>query len=143
MEAHIERAAVVPNPAACADPQEGGADAAGQGGRHPDRAPVAHREDRPTAVAFGPRGRLLAIGRTDGAVRLLERDREVALLRDKPHTEGLAGCDALFEVSFLDLDEVLDEGISLLDVQFTFADELAGGFEYLEWNRTLTPLGEG
>jgi hypothetical protein len=68
---------------------------------------------------------------------------EVALLGDNPYEEGLAGCDALFEVSFLDLDEVLDESISLLDVQWTFADELAGGFEYLAWNDTLTPIGKG
>jgi hypothetical protein len=69
--------------------------------------------------------------------------QEVALLGDNPHAEGLAGCDALFEVSFLDLDKVLDESISLLEVQWTLADELAGGFEYLEWNNTLTPIGEG
>ena len=41
--------------------------------------------------------------------------QEIALLGDNPHAEGLAACDALFEVSFLDLDEVLDESISLLD----------------------------
>jgi hypothetical protein len=69
--------------------------------------------------------------------------QEVRLLGDNPHAEGLSECEALFEVSFLDLDEVLDESVSLLDVQWTFADALAGGFEYLGWNRTLTPIGQG
>jgi hypothetical protein len=70
--------------------------------------------------------------------------QEVALLGDDhPHTEGLAACDALFEVSFLDLDEVLDESISLVDVQWTLADEVAWGFEYLEWNGHLSAIGKG
>lgn len=66
--------------------------------------------------------------------------QEIALLGENSDAELLVGCNALFEVSFLDLEEVLDESISLLDLQWTFADELAGGFEYLEWNDTLTPL---
>ncbi len=68
---------------------------------------------------------------------------EIALLgTDNPHAKGLAKCDALFEVSFLDLDAVLDESISLLEVQWAFEDELAGGYEYLEWNGHLAALGE-
>jgi hypothetical protein len=84
------------------------------------------------------KGPVLFIRHADGEVVA----QEVALLGDNPHAEGLADCDALFEVSFVDLDEVLDESISLLDVQWTFADELASGFEYLEWNHTLTPIHE-
>lgn len=95
------------------------------------------------------RGDVLAVRWKSGPVLFIRHEageavaQEIALLGDTPHAEELAGCKALFEVSFLELDEVLDESISLLDVQWTFADELAGGFEYLEWNRTLTPLGKG
>jgi hypothetical protein len=95
------------------------------------------------------RGDVLAVRWKEGPVLFVRHTvgevvaEELALLGDNPHAEGLAACDALFEVSFLDLDEVLDESISLLDVQWTFEDELVGGFEYLEWNNTLTPLGKG
>jgi hypothetical protein len=68
--------------------------------------------------------------------------QEIALISDASHSDELADCDALFEVSFLDADEVLNESISLPDLQWMFAKELSGGFEYLEWNRTLTRFDE-
>jgi hypothetical protein len=114
-----------------------------------DQAERALATGRGKQLNRARRGDVLAVRWKSGPVLFIRHAageavvQEIALIGDTPHAEGLAGCDALFEVSFLDLDEVLDESISLLDVQWMFADELAGGFEYLEWNRTLTPLGEG
>jgi hypothetical protein len=107
----------------------------------------------------GDRGRRLSLRRRDDVLAVRWKQgpelfirhavgeavaQEVALLgNDHPHTEGLSACDALFEVSFLDLDEVLDESISLVEVQWMLEDELAWGFEYLEWNGHLSAIGKG
>ncbi|MGL4464139.1 MAG: hypothetical protein ACRC1K_18475 [Planctomycetia bacterium] len=114
-----------------------------------DQAERALATGRGKRLKRARRGDVLAVRWKTGPVLFIRHAagdavaQEIALLGDTPHADGLAGCDSLFEISFVDLDEVLDESISLLDVQWTFADELAGGFEYLDWNRTLTPLGEG
>jgi hypothetical protein len=108
-------------------------------------------------VLAGDRGRKLTLARRDGALAVrwqkgpalfirhavgpVASQEAVLLGNDNPHAEGLSRCDALFEVSFLDLDDVLDESISLPEVQWALADELAWGFEYLGWNDTLTAIG--
>lgn len=114
-----------------------------------DQAEQALATGRGKQLKRARRGDVLAVRWKKGPVLFIRQAagdvvaQEVRLLGNNPHAEGLSECDALLEVSFLDLDEVLDESISLLDVQWTFADELATGFEYLEWNRTLTPIGQG
>jgi hypothetical protein len=68
--------------------------------------------------------------------------QEVALIgEDNRHAAALAGCDALFEVSFLDLDEVLDESTTLVEVQCAL-EEATRGFLYIGWNRHLSAPGE-
>jgi len=107
-------------------------------------------EGRGRNLTRARRGNVVAVRWKQGPVLFIRHAvevvvaQEVALLgNDNPFAEGLAACDALFEVSFLDLDEVLDESISLLDVQWTLADELGCGYEYLEWNGHLSAIGKG
>ncbi len=112
-----------------------------------DEAEQALATGRGKRLKRARRGEVLAVRWKKGPVLFIRHARgdlvaqEVALLRNVGnHAEELAKCDALFEVSFLDLEAVLDESISLLDVQWTLADALPRGFEYLEWNRTLTAI---
>lgn len=49
---------------------------------------------------------------------------------------GLAGLDRRFEVGFEDLDVVLDEINTLIEVQTTLQD-LTGGYLVLPWNDTV------
>jgi hypothetical protein len=101
-------------------------------------------------LSVARRGDVLAVRWRQGPVLFVRHAtgelvaQEVALIgEDHPHAEDLARCDALFEVSFLDLGEVLDESTTLCKVQWGLEDELGEGFEYLEWNGRLSSLGKG
>lgn len=50
---------------------------------------------------------------------------------------AMEDCSACFVVCFADLEKVLDEINTLIDVQSTLQD-LTGGYLYLEWNESLT-----
>jgi hypothetical protein len=98
-----------------------------------DEAERALAAGRGRKLTRARRGDVLAVRWKQGPVLFIRHavgeavTQEVAPLGDNPHADRLAECDSLFEVSFLDLDAVLDESVSLLDVQWTLADELAGG----------------
>jgi hypothetical protein len=63
---------------------------------------------------------------------------ELALIgKDSPHAAALSRCNALFEVSFLDLEEVLDEINTLIEVQCTL-QEATQGLLYTGWNGQLS-----
>lgn len=59
------------------------------------------------------------------------------IAKDTPHTEAMSRCNARFEVFFDDLDEVLDEINTLMDVQGALQDA-SGGFLFTPWNGNLT-----
>ena len=96
------------------------------------------RRDDVLAVRW-KQGPVLFVRHATGDVAAQEA---VRLGTDSPHARELLKCDAVFEVSFLNLDEVLDESVSLLDLQGMFEKELPRGFEYLGWNGSLRTLGK-
>jgi hypothetical protein len=53
-----------------------------------------------------------------------------------PHAAALGGCDARFEILIDDLDAVLDEINTLIDVQAALQDA-TGGFLFNTWNGEL------
>lgn len=63
------------------------------------------------------------------------------ILREHQDAEGLAECDSVFEVSFLDLDEALHELNTLMEIEWTLQDATKG-FLYLEWNEHFAAYEE-
>jgi hypothetical protein len=58
-----------------------------------------------------------------------------------PHGEQLGNCDAMYEITFKDLEKVLDEINSLIEVQWTLQDATQG-YTYRAWNGILSAPGE-
>ncbi len=54
------------------------------------------------------------------------------------YADNIKACDARFEIAFDDLDEVLDEINTLIEVQVTL-QEATKGFLFNSWNGQLTP----
>ena len=73
------------------------------------------------------------------AVSAVRPDGSVRWERDLP--EPVAEFLYAFEISFDDLEEVLDETNALIDVQLTLVD-LTSGANYRTWNGNLTMFGE-
>ena len=61
----------------------------------------------------------------------------VEIAKNTSYTEAMNQCNARFEVVFDDLDEVLDEINTLMDVQRALQDA-PGGFLFTFWNGNLT-----
>ncbi|MBX9625460.1 MAG: hypothetical protein K2X82_16760 [Gemmataceae bacterium] len=97
-----------------------------------DRGLTVTGDEPPFAVRFRD-GPTLAVG--------LERGEEAEVLagrlmgRARKYRAAVAGCDAYLRISFDDLDAVLDEINTLIDVQATLQDA-TGGLMYRSWNRT-------
>lgn len=71
----------------------------------------------------------------------LERGSQVQLRAAKiekntPHALTLAGCDASLKISFDDLNEVLNETNTLIEIQLTLQDATKG-WMWLSWNKNL------
>jgi hypothetical protein len=87
-----------------------------------------------TLTATRPGKPLFTIRLTSGdavrseASRISEGSRHAAAMRD---------CDTQFEISFADLDEVLDETNTLIEVQGALQDA-SQGFLFLPWNGNLS-----
>jgi hypothetical protein len=63
------------------------------------------------------------------ALRLMGRGRK--------YRDLIAGCDTQIEITFHNLDEVLDEINTLIEVQATLQDA-TGGLLYRSWNHTFS-----
>ncbi len=89
---------------------------------------------------------VLAVRRGDGPVLFVRyaagdiAAQEIALIKH-PKVNALKECTAVFEVSFLDVDEVLDEINTLIEVQERL-QTATDGYLYLDWNGTLFMPGE-
>lgn len=66
----------------------------------------------------------------------------VEIAQGTPHAGSMNQCDCRFEVFFDDLDEVLDEINTLMDVQGALQDA-SGGFLFTPWNSNLTEPWKG
>jgi hypothetical protein len=73
------------------------------------------------------------------AINAVARDGRVVWDRDLP--EPVARFPRAFEISFDDLDEVLDDINTLIDAQCTLED-LTGGACYNTWNDNLSMPGD-
>jgi hypothetical protein len=94
------------------------------------------------------RGEALAVRWRRGPVLLVRFARGKAAQREArwlaagtPHVEQLGNCDARYEITFKDLEKVLDEINTLIEVQCTLQDATQG-FIYRGWNDNLSPPGE-
>ena len=94
------------------------------------------------------RGDVLAVRYKNGPVLFVQHAtgevarREAAWFsRGTDHEAGMRSCDSVFRISFLDLDEVLDEINTLIHVQATLADA-TGGYVFRSWNESLDGPGE-
>ena len=54
-----------------------------------------------------------------------------------PHAAAMNACNARFEIAIADLETVLDEMNTLIEVQMTL-QEATGGYLFCGWNRALT-----
>jgi hypothetical protein len=63
---------------------------------------------------------------------------EATELAEAHGVPALAACDRRFEVSFDDLELVLDDYNTMFEVQ-TILQELTGGYLHLAWNGELLP----
>lgn len=66
----------------------------------------------------------------------------VEIARSTPQARAMNQCDARFEVFFDDLNQVLDEINTLMDVHGALQDA-SGGFLFTPWNGNLTEPWEG
>src|SRR5262245_27382193 len=90
-----------------------------------DRGLCVRREGDSLAVRWDQgKGPVLTVGLVGGEV-IRQEAEEIG--EGTPHAAALSGCDARFEISFDDLDEVLDEINTLIEVQCTLQDA-TGGF---------------
>lgn len=111
-----------------------------------DQAEQEWSSNRSKRFEMARRGNVLALRWGNGPVlfvRYANGDvvkQEIALI-DHPRRPEVERCTSLFEVSFLDLEETLDEINSLIDVQCTL-QQATEGFLYLEWNGHLSANGE-
>jgi hypothetical protein len=69
------------------------------------------------------------------------REEATEISDGTPHAEAMSRCDARFEVLIDDLDEVLNEINTLIEVQLTLQDA-AGGFLFNTWNGELAVPGD-
>lgn len=74
---------------------------------------------------------------TDGYVQ----EEAADLGQEFGHAEALSRCDRRFEVHFDDLEQVLDEMNTLIQVQGEL-QSLTGGYAFLAWNCELVPPDE-
>jgi len=65
------------------------------------------------------------------------QEEAAAVGEGTPHAKVMQGCDARFEISFDDLEEVLDEMNTLIEVQATL-EHAVGGINYNTWNQRLS-----
>jgi hypothetical protein len=65
------------------------------------------------------------------------RGEAVELSEGTPFSKEMSSCDARYEILIDDLDAVLDEINSLIDVQQTL-QQLTRGFLYLTWNGEIS-----
>jgi hypothetical protein len=113
-----------------------------------DQAEQALAAGRGERLKRARRGDVLAVRWRNGPVLFIRHATgdvvapEVTLVGENPHAQELARCDSLFEVSFEDVNEAVEDSVALMDVESMFENELPDGFQYLEWNRTLSPHGE-
>jgi hypothetical protein len=66
------------------------------------------------------------------------REEAVEISEDTPHETELARCAARFEIIFNDLDEVLAEINTLIEVQTTLQDATKG-YLFNSWNHEIFP----
>jgi hypothetical protein len=100
-----------------------------------DRAATVTGESQQLALRWGDGPTLyLAIERGDVAEILASRLMDG---RDQTHRSLVAGCDAYIQITFENLEEVLDEINTLIDVQATL-QTATHGLMYLSWNQHFT-----
>ena len=96
-----------------------------------DRALTVTGDEPPFAVRFRDGPTLyLSLTRGDEAEVLASR----LMGRGHGRRDQTAGCDAYIEITFDDLDEVLDEINTLIEVQATL-QTATGGLMYCSWNQ--------
>lgn len=88
----------------------------------------------PARVHWGPGTPRLAVRLSRGPDHQVDT---TGIGEGTPHGRALARCDAWLEISFDDLDEVLDESNTLIETQLTLQDA-TGGFMFNTWNGTLS-----
>jgi hypothetical protein len=69
------------------------------------------------------------------------RDEATEIGEGTPHAEAMGHCDSLFAILIENLDEVLDEMNSLIEVQATLQDATQG-FLFNTWNGEFVGPGE-
>jgi hypothetical protein len=57
-------------------------------------------------------------------------------------SRALAKCNARFEIFFADLDEVLGDTNTLIDIQMGLLDAVQDGYQYMSWNETIIKRDE-
>jgi hypothetical protein len=99
---------------------------------------------RKTRLTMARQHEVLAVRWKDGPVLFVRYAvgeavaKEAELIgADTPHAAALARCDAEFEITFEDLDAVLDESVSLIDAQ-PLLEKATRGFLYNTWNGHLS-----
>jgi hypothetical protein len=104
----------------------------------------AEQKLRSTRLTVARKDDVLAIRWKNGPVLFLRHAagetvaKEAAVIgADTPHAAALASCNAEFEITFEDLEAVLDESVSLTDVQPAL-EKATGGFCYNTWNGRLS-----
>lgn len=99
------------------------------------RIDVDRRGDRLVASTPGSPQFRIAL---DAAPHVAEEAADIGA--GTPHAAGMAACDARFVVGFDDLDEVLDEINTLIEIQAALP-EVSGGYLFLTWNGHLDGPG--
>jgi hypothetical protein len=90
-----------------------------------------------------PYGDELTVGYPDGPQLRVAFSREPHVREEakeigdgSPHAVGMSSCDARYEILIDDLDGVLDEINTLIEVQLTL-QHATGGFTFHSWNGRL------
>jgi hypothetical protein len=90
--------------------------------------------DPPFAYRFGD-GPILYVSITRG--EFVEAFGRRLMGRKRKYRPLIEGCDTQIEITFRDLEEVLDEINTLIDIQATL-QEATGGLLYRSWNQTFS-----
>ncbi len=90
--------------------------------------------DPPFAYRFGD-GPILYVSINRG--EFVETIGRRLMGRGRKYRSLIAGCDTQIEITFRDLEEVLDEINTLIDIQATL-QEATGGLLYRSWNQTFS-----